>query len=344
MIVHKKKYKQISLRRYSSEKLVRWKNFLVAKTDALRFSLDDDDNSSYQISIRSDLPEIRDKSLGLLVEIEGIPAALWISTWPLIERIRIYITENKLKNLPLELRAELLETALDPLLSSLMSKLDVSIKVLNFFKIKPSDINEYSVAFKVVENQTRDIDAILILNNKLQPVIEKLISRWPSFYYSPDWNNHVTPVWLEVGSMTLAVAELEEIEAADVILIDTVENIRNQKVCLRLISGERFKANIDNKILTIESGIKRMSNDNENDVAKVGDLPVKLTFDIGDMELPFHEVESLTAGYIINLQESFSEVVKIRSQNRVIGTGELVDINGKVGVRVISLFGMRTDG
>ena len=87
-----------------------------------------------------------------------------------------------------------------------------------------------------------------------------------------------------------------------------------------------------------------MSNDNENDVAKVGDLPVKLTFDIGDMELPFHEVESLTAGYIINLQESFSEVVKIRSQNRVIGTGELVDINGKVGVRVISLFGMRTDG
>ncbi len=344
MIVQKKNYKPINLRRYNSEALVLWKNFITPKTGAIKFDLSDD-SAAYEVSIRSELPEITNKSVGLLIEIEGIAAPLWLSSWPLIERIRSYITENKLRSLPLELRAELLETALDPLLSVLTSKLDIKIKVLNFFKIKPSDINEYSVAFKVTENQTKNIDAILILNNKLQAVVERLISQWPSLYYSPDWNNHVTTVWLEIGTMTLAISELEEIEVADVLMIEAVEeNARNQKLRLRLVSGERFRASFDNETLKIESGVIKMSNENENDVIAMGDLPVKLTFDIGDMELPFHEVESLTAGYIINLKKPFSEVVKIRSQNRVIGTGELVDINGKVGVRIISLFGMRTNG
>ncbi len=343
MIVQKKNYKAISLNQYNSEKLVDWKNFIVSKTESIKFNLSDD-SDSYEVTICSEPPDITNKSVGLLIEIEGIAAALWLSAWPLVERIRTYITENKLRNLPLELRAELLETALDPLLSALTSKLDVKIKVLNFFKIKPSDVNEYSVGFKVIENQTKNIDAILILNNKLQPVIKSLISRWPSFYYTPDWNNHVTTVWLEVGVMTLSISELEEIEAADVIVLDTTDNVRNQKLCLRLVSGEKFRASLDNERLKIESGIIKMSNDNENDVVTMGDLPVKLTFDIGDLELPFHEIEFLTSGYIINLQKSFSEVVKIRSQNRVIGTGELVDINGKVGVRIISLFGMRNNG
>ena len=173
MIVQKKNYKPISLRRYSSEKLVRWKNFIAPRTESIKFDLSDDSVSSYDVIIRSDLPNITNKSVGLLIEIEGIAAALWLSSWPLIERIRTYITESKLRSLPLELRAELLETALDPLLSVLITKLDVKIKVLNFFKIKPSDINEYSIAFKVIENQTKNIDAILILNNKLEAVMER---------------------------------------------------------------------------------------------------------------------------------------------------------------------------
>ena len=343
MIVQKKNYKPIHLKRYNSEALVRWKNFIAPKTETLQFDLAEDD-TSYEITICPELPNISNKSVGLLIEIEGIAAALWLSSWPLIERIRRYITENKLKNLPLELRAELLEAAFDPLLSALTAKLDIKIKLLNFFKIKPSDINEYSIAFKVIENKEKNIDVILVTNNKLQPVVERLIDRWPSFYYSPDWNNHVTSAWLEAGVMTLAVSELEEIEVADVLILDTSDNVRDQKLCLRFVSGEKFRVSLDNDTLKIESGVIKMSNDNENDVVAMGDLPVKLTFDIGELELPFHEVESLTSGYVLNLEKSFSEVVKIRSQNRVIGTGELVDINGKVGVRIISLFGMRSNG
>ncbi len=342
MILHK--YKKINIRRYSSDELVRWKNFIAPKTQYIEFNLDDQ-SASYQVFIRSELPVITEKSVGLLVEIEGVPAALWLSCWPLVDRIRQYVTESKLKNLPLDLRAELLETALDPLLSTIVAKLGVKIKVLNFLKIKPSDINSFSVVFKITENQSRPIDAVLVMNTKLQPVIEALIGRWPSFYYLHEWRNQVTPLFFEVGTITLSIAELQQIEAADVMMAESAENIKNNELCIRLVSNQRFKARVYKSTVTIESGVREMSDENRNDnIATMGDLPVKLSFDIGEITLPFHQVETLTSGYVINLNEPFGEIVKIRSQNRVLGTGELVDINGKVGVRIMTLFGINTNG
>ena len=344
MILHNNNCKKINLQRYSSEELVRWKNFIAPKTQYIEFSLDDQ-SASYQVFIRSELPTVIEKSIGLLVEIEGVPAALWLSCWPLVDRIRNYITESKLKNLPLELRAELLETALDPLLSSIVAKLGIKIKVLNFLKIKPSDINDFSVVFKVTENQSRTIDAILVMNTKLQPVVEELISRWPSFHYRFEWRNHVTPLFFEVGTMTLSIAELQQLEVADVMMVESAENIINNELCIRFVSDARFKARVNENTLTVESGVTKMSDENRDDsIANMGDLPVKLSFDLGEMVLPFHQVESFTSGYVINLNEPLGEIVKIRSQNRVLGTGELVDINGKVGVRIITLFGINTNG
>ena len=337
-------YKKLNLRHYGSEELVRWKNFIAPKTQYIEFTLQDQ-SASYQVFIRTELPDVTEKSVGLLVEIEGVPAALWLSSWPLIERIRTYVTENKLKNLPQDLRAELLETALEPLLSTIVANLGVQVKVLNFLKIKPSDINNYSVVFKITENQTREIDAILVMNKKLQPVIEDLIGRWPSYLYLHEWQNHLTPLFLEAGRMALSISELHQLEPADVVMLESAENLINHELSIRLASGERLSARVEDNLLTVMTGVRKMSDENRDDsVANMGDLPVKLTFDIGELVLPFNQIESLTSGYVINLEKPFAEVVKIRSQNRVIGTGELVDINGKVGVRIISLFGINTNG
>ncbi|MCK5896736.1 MAG: FliM/FliN family flagellar motor switch protein [Cocleimonas sp.] len=344
MLFHNNNYKKIKVQGYGSTELVSWKNFIAPKTQYIQFDLSMQ-NTSYQVFIRSELPNVTEKSVGLLVEIEGVPAAIWLSSWPLIERIRHYITENKLKKLPLELRAELLETALEPLLSSIVASLGIKIKVLNFLKIKPNDINDFSIVFRVTENKSRKIDAILVMNKKLQPVMESLLHRWPSFHYQQEWRQHVTLLFLEVGSTELMLSELYQLEVADVVLFESTENIKNHEVSLRLVSNVSFSARLDNEVITVISGVRKMSDEDRDDnVANIGDLPVKLTFDIGELVVSFSEVEKLTSGYVINLDEPFNEIVKIRSQNRVIGTGELVDIGGKVGVRIISLFGINTNG
>ena len=165
MRIQKKNYKRINLKQYANEEVVRWNNFVVPKTQYLEFKVGEGE-TNYKVYIRSKPPKIVDQSVGLLVEIDGHPAALWLSTWPLIERIRGYITESKLKNLPQELRAELLEAALDPLLSAITNQLKIPIKVLNFLKITPDHVNDYSVFFQIAENNVRDIDVVLVMNDK----------------------------------------------------------------------------------------------------------------------------------------------------------------------------------
>ncbi|WP_150665034.1 type III secretion system cytoplasmic ring protein SctQ [Pandoraea commovens] len=64
----------------------------------------------------------------------------------------------------------------------------------------------------------------------------------------------------------------------------------------------------------------------------LSDIPLHLTFDIGGCELTLEEVENLTPGTIINLNRALPEVVSIRANGVLIGKGEMVDIDGSVGV------------
>ncbi|WP_322881648.1 type III secretion system cytoplasmic ring protein SctQ [Pandoraea sputorum] len=64
----------------------------------------------------------------------------------------------------------------------------------------------------------------------------------------------------------------------------------------------------------------------------LSDIPLHLTFDIGGCELTLEEVENLTPGTIINLNRALPEVVSIRANGVLIGRGEMVDIDGSVGV------------
>ncbi|WP_374212394.1 FliM/FliN family flagellar motor switch protein [Thiothrix subterranea] len=41
---------------------------------------------------------------------------------------------------------------------------------------------------------------------------------------------------------------------------------------------------------------------------------------------------------MLELGKSLPEIIQIRSQHRLIGTGELVEINGRIAVRIINLF------
>lgn len=71
--------------------------------------------------------------------------------------------------------------------------------------------------------------------------------------------------------------------------------------------------------------------------ASLGDLPVRLTFDLGERVVPLDELEAITAGYTFDLGRELRRSVTIRANGRPIGEGELVDIDGRVGVSILSL-------
>ncbi len=64
-------------------------------------------------------------------------------------------------------------------------------------------------------------------------------------------------------------------------------------------------------------------------------LPVKLLFIAGETEVPFGELSGIGAGYIFDLQQAAHRHVEIRANGEPIGHGELVEIDGRVGVRIL---------
>ena len=78
--------------------------------------------------------------------------------------------------------------------------------------------------------------------------------------------------------------------------------------------------------------------DGEDAAARPEDIAITLTFDVGRTEVTVGELARLGAGSILELGRGPDELVEIRANGRRIGRGELVEIDGAVGVRIIRLF------
>ena len=325
--------------RVSSE-LARWKNRLSTKKEKIDFSLGDPE-ATYTVQLYSS-SFCDSYSLGLLVEIDGVPASVWMSDWPLKKRLEKYLGNKKIQHIPVDLRAELLETTLKPLFTLIMLRTNTQIRVLNFLNLKPSDVNAFSLGMSLRDNKNnQEAKMVVLMHNKLLPVIQKVLAYWPD-KTSDFWYQQKTMMWLEAGALELSLTELNNLDVSDILIFKPPGE--DKEVRLRLGSGSFFYATVHLKQLTIESGIQIMSEENNNDdiIASVEEVPVRLTFDLGELIMPFKEIQSLTQGYLIDLNTPVSQAVTIRSLNRVIGTGELVNIDGHMGVRIVKLFSKKT--
>lgn len=68
-------------------------------------------------------------------------------------------------------------------------------------------------------------------------------------------------------------------------------------------------------------------------------LPVRLSFDLGDVQLTLAQVQSLQTGQTINLARPLAGAVRIRANGALIGEGDLLEIDGQIGVSVAHIFG-----
>lgn len=70
--------------------------------------------------------------------------------------------------------------------------------------------------------------------------------------------------------------------------------------------------------------------------APLGDLPVHVIFEVGEKQIPLKELRTVQAGFTFELSNPVERPVTIRANGRVVGTGELIQVGERVGVRVIS--------
>ncbi len=74
----------------------------------------------------------------------------------------------------------------------------------------------------------------------------------------------------------------------------------------------------------------------------IDQLPLRVTFDLGDLAMTLGQVRELQVGQSIDLGQPLTSAVRVRVNGLLIGLGELVDIDGRMGVTVTSLARRKT--
>jgi type III secretion protein Q len=69
------------------------------------------------------------------------------------------------------------------------------------------------------------------------------------------------------------------------------------------------------------------------------DLPVRLVFELGRVELSLGELQRLAPGALVPLARPLDEPLDIMANGRRLGRGALVQIGESLGVRIVSLVG-----
>ena len=70
------------------------------------------------------------------------------------------------------------------------------------------------------------------------------------------------------------------------------------------------------------------------------DLPVVLSFELGTLELSLIDLKDLAPGRVLTMQRSLPPQVTVRAGGRHIATGELVEVDGRLGVEILRMGGI----
>jgi len=161
----------------------------------------------------------------------------------------------------------------------------------------------------------------------------------------------VAPLSARVAVATISVEELKNLSPGDVVLVD--EHCWPPTMAIAVI-GEFLVACLERtdagaaiamSPVTGRGSPWEWSMDNVADQARKetnnsgpDDLPVKLVFEIGRVELTVREIRKLGVGTVVPLSRPVEDSLDVVANGRRIGRGSLVQIGESLGVRLTRLF------
>ncbi len=157
---------------------------------------------------------------------------------------------------------------------------------------------------------------------------------------------HLPMAWrAEIGCTWLAVHEAARLVVGDSVLIE--QSHFDDDRCLWLACADLgLRVAIEGTGLTVASALNRGGwtmpldpdvSPSPADGVAIDHLPLRLVFDLGEVSLPLEAVRQLQAGQTIDLGHPLERAVRVRINGVHVATGELVDIDGHLGVTLTAL-------
>jgi type III secretion protein Q len=164
----------------------------------------------------------------------------------------------------------------------------------------------------------------------------------------------VVPVCAHAGRVSLRRAELAAVEPGDAIVPDCCRLARDAsgrysgEIELHAVgSRNAFSCRLDGTALTLERAsycgegtmteTKSMSSSGEGANELAADAPIELCLELARFSLPLRELSALRPGEVLSTGSAVGAVVTLSASGRPVARGELVEIEGEVGMRVLEL-------
>jgi type III secretion protein Q len=161
----------------------------------------------------------------------------------------------------------------------------------------------------------------------------------------------VADVSFRLGTCDLAIDRLAALKPGDGIVLDNADSARSGCV---VVVGERLVQRaepvaqgyrLSGPLLPIERSIlNSFSNEPAMSQAQpsedddhLRDIPVRVVFELGRIEIPLGEIETLGDGYVFETGRRADEAVDIVVGGKTVGKGDLVLVGETLAVRVLRL-------
>lgn len=83
-----------------------------------------------------------------------------------------------------------------------------------------------------------------------------------------------------------------------------------------------------------------MSEENRQDDF-IGDIPVELVVEMGRKRMLLRDIAKLKTDDIVDLEQTIEAPLNIVVGGKLLARGELVKVNGRIGLRIIEMVGKR---
>lgn len=155
------------------------------------------------------------------------------------------------------------------------------------------------------------------------------------------------PMLIGIGHTDLDLDQLRRLKPKGVVMIAQPYGSEPQGLLLRTRPGPgrawALSAKLDDGQLIILEPAHAMANDQtpvsdgDQEATSLSELPVRLSFDLGERVITLAELQTLDSGSALPLDRPLQDFVTIRANGAVIGEGQLVDMDGRLGVMVSRL-------
>ena len=178
--------------------------------------------------------------------------------------------------------------------------------------------------------------------------VAALLSAWPA---APRTMAQLRfPAAARIGTTRLTLAAVQSLRSGDAVLLEIGGSDRAMLVVADAWLAEARRSEGDWKLdgrlrpALSRSDVEwtmRYDEDGADEagpISQESDLPVRLAFDAGRLEVTLGELRRLGVGSLLNVGRDPGDLIRISANGRLIGHGTLVDVEGKVAVRIVRMF------